>query len=190
MFGEIRTQFFPFELDEGITAEAVNSQTLNAIWSVFDQAFHDDLMVSFRTPPEREAQQTPLKRAFASAHHERFIFYTQNRQIAGWSWGDMRDTESFFMTNSGILPAYRQRGIYSAFLKQFIAYLTACGYERIVSAHQINNRPILIAKLKAGFTVTGFDLDERWGAQVVLTYFTHIDRTQGFEKAFAMEPRG
>lgn len=190
MFEEIRTQFFPSELVEGITAEAVDGQAFNAVWNVFDQVFHDDLMVSFQTPPEREVQRVPLKRAFATTHHERFILYTQDRQIAGWSWGDIRDTESFFMTNSGVLPAFRQRGIYSAFLKQFIAYLTALGYERIVSAHQVNNRAVLIAKLKAGFTVTGFDLDERWGAQVVLTYFTHSDRIQGFEKAFAMEPRG
>jgi hypothetical protein len=70
-----------------------------------------------------------------------------------------------------------------------LTYLAALGYERVVSNHQTNNRAVIIAKLKVGFNVTAVNLDERWGAQVELTYLFHSDRRRGYERAFALEPR-
>jgi hypothetical protein len=51
----------------------------------------------------------------------------------------------------------------------------------------VNNRPVLIAKLKAGFHIVGLSLDERFGAQVTLAYFSHEDRREGFARAFSLE---
>ncbi len=99
----------------------------------------------------------------------------------------MRDSMTFFMTSTGILPAYRRRGIYGAFLGRLLDYLEDLGYERVVSNHQTNNRAVLIAKLKAGFNITAVNLDERWGAQVELTYLIHDDRWRGYERAFSLQ---
>lgn len=87
------------------------------------------------------------------------------------------------------MPVYQRKGIYSAFLDRFLRYLYTLGYERVVSNHQTNNRAVLIAKLKAGFNITAVNLDERWGAQVELTYLFYEDRQRGYERAFALEPR-
>lgn len=56
--------------------------------------------------------------------------------------------------------------------------------------HMVNNRAVLIAKLKAGFVITGMTLDERYGAQVSLSYLFHADRQAGFERAFSLESYG
>ena len=71
--------------------------------------------------------------------------------------------------------------IYRRFLSHFIAY------ERITSTHQPNNSTILIAKLKAGIVLSGMILDERWSAQVQMSYHIHADRQQGFNCAFSLE---
>lgn len=51
----------------------------------------------------------------------------------------------------------------------------------------VNNRAVLIAKLKAGFVITGTVLDERWGAQAALTYFFYEDRRRGFAQTYSLE---
>jgi GNAT superfamily N-acetyltransferase len=183
MFDEIRTRFFPAELVPGIDARAVDKLTFDRdVWSIFNQVFAP-IESAYQT---REAAQDALANVSYPIHRERIVFYDDQGAGVGWSWGVMRDTETFFMTNTGILSAYRRRGIYTAFLKQFVSYLSALGYERIISAHQVNNRPVIIAKLKVGFVITGMDLDERWGPQVVLAYFPHEDRGRGYERAFSM----
>ena len=185
MFDEIRAQFFPKELVPGISAYAVDPQDFNVIWEVFDQVFPTmEGAYQPQTPTRRE-----LQRANAATHHEHILLKDEQGELAGWSWGQMIDSSTFFMTNSGILPDYRRRGIYGAFLTHFLLYLETLGYERITSNHQINNRAILIAKLKAGFNINGMDLHEQWGAQVSLVYFPDHDRLNGFASAFAVEQR-
>lgn len=44
-----------------------------------------------------------------------------------------------------------------------LLYLHDLGLERVTSNHMVNNRAILIAKLKSESFVTGMALDERWG---------------------------
>jgi GNAT superfamily N-acetyltransferase len=192
MFDETRSLFFPTELVPGITA--CPEDDMSHFWDIVGPLM-DEVFPAFREigayemPDERWEAIKPLRDAFAYSHHEQFIFYNDRNEPVGWSYGDMRDSVSFFMTNSAILPVYRQRGIYSAFLRQFLSYLSALGYERVVSNHQTNNRAVIIAKLKMGFNVTSVNLDERWGGQVELTYLVHEDRRQGYEKAFALDRR-
>ena len=190
MFDDIREQFFASELIPGVSARYVEDRA--AFWTVIAPMM-ERIFVPFpelglyQMPDERWEQLTPLREVFAQTHHERFIFYNPAGEAVGWSYGEMLDYETFFMTSSGILPEYRRRGIYTAFLKRLLRYLAALGYERVTSKHQTNNAPVIIAKLKAGFVILGVDLDERWGAQVELAYFFHEDRRRGYEKAFALE---
>ncbi len=192
MFETIRAQFFPAQLPTGISALPITDvnvfwQTVEPMMNAVFPAFGD--IGAYEMPAGREANGRALAEVFAAAHHERFLMVDENQQAVGWSFGDMRDRETFFMTSIGLLPAYRQRGIYTAFSQRLLAYLSALGYERVVSNHQTNNRAVVIAKLKLGFNITAVNLDERWGAQVELTYLFQPDRRQGYERAFALEPR-
>jgi GNAT superfamily N-acetyltransferase len=192
MFDEVRAQFFPYPLTPDITAVSVIDSA--AFWSevvpLMGMIFppYSDLG-AFSLPESRRSRLKPLAEAFGKTHHEYFIFRTDDGQAVGYSYGDIRDRETFFMTSSGILPEYRQQGLYTGFLKHFLSYLYALGYERVVSNHQTNNRAVIIAKLKAGFNVTAVNLDERWGSQVELTYLFHEDRRQGYAQAYTLEHR-
>lgn len=190
MFETIREPYFSSELVPGITAQYVEDTTL--FWQVVEplmqQVFPPFQSIgAYEMPEACWARSEGLGAAFAQSHHERFVFYAGQDQAVGWSYGNLRDRVTFFMISTGLLPAYRQHGIYRAFLRRFLSYLYKLGYERVVSNHQTNNRVIIIAKLKAGFNVTSVNLDERWGAQVELTYLFDEERRRGYERAFALE---
>ncbi len=192
MFDSIRQQFFPAELIPGITAQPeMDSARFWATFEPLDKAIFAPFAEqgAYKMLDDRWQRSSTLGQAFAQAHHEYMLFYNERDEPIGFSFGWQRDRISYFMTGTGILPAYQRRGIYSTFLKRFLSYLNALGYERVVSNHQTNNRAVLIAKLKAGFNVTAVNLDERWGAQVELTYLFYEDRQRGYERAFALEHR-
>lgn len=189
MFEAIRSAYFPAELIPGI--EGVPIEDRDAFWRTtgpqFEMVFRPfEQLGAYVRPDARWAAGGRLRAAMMGVHQEYFLFQS-GAELAGWSYGQMRDSETFFMSNTAILPTFRRRGLYSAFLERLIAYLGAVGYERIVSNHQPNNRAVLIAKLKAGFSVSAVNLDERWGAQVELMYHVHEDRRRGYERAFALQ---
>jgi GNAT superfamily N-acetyltransferase len=193
MFEEIRAQFFPMPLGDGFIAETLERETFNRI--VFGEGglmlrvfVPQESESTFPYPEGRDERMKPLREIFAQTHRERVLFFSPAREPVGWSWGDMLDGMTYFMTSTGILPDYRRRGLYTAFLKGYLSYLYALGYERVTSKHQLNNRAVVIAKLRAGFNILGVDADERWGAQVQLAYFFHDDRRLGFERAFSLYP--
>lgn len=189
MFEDIRLQYYPQVLGSNIHIEAIPTRKafFMITGSLFDEVFTPfDKLGAYQMPSERQDKLTPLRQAFAGTHHEYFVFY-DGEDVAGWSYGEMHDPETYFMSNSAILPDYRRRGIYSCYLSHFIGYLKALGYERITSNHQPNNRAVLMAKLKAGFVLSGMILDERWSAQVQMTYHMYPDRQRGFSRAFSLE---
>ncbi len=100
----------------------------------------------------------------------------------------MEDVETFFIDTVGLIPAFRNRGIYTAFLKQIIAYLGAMGYERLTTSHHPNNRAILIVELKAGFNIVGIELHESCGAGIKVAYIFHDDRREWFRQIFNLAP--
>ena len=100
----------------------------------------------------------------------------------------MEDAATFFIDKIGFILSYRGKGLYTAFLKQWLPYMEALGYERVTTTHHPNNRAILIAELKAGFDIVGLELHESHGPLVRMAYFVHDDRRRGFEDAFSMVP--
>lgn len=189
MFEKPRAAIFPAELVPGIVAESVGSAEINRVWTELSEKIFSPLtsLGNFETPPSRFEGTEALSGIWRETHREHIVFYDGTRPV-GWSSGALLEPATFFMAYSGVLPEYQRRGVYSAFLEIFLRYLGALGYERVTSNHMVNNRAVLIAKLKAGFVVSGMVLDERYGAQVALTYFTHADRTEGFVRAFSLEP--
>jgi len=191
MFDDIRTDYFPTTLAPQITAESVDSSTFwQALASIpaQDQPFSSlSDLGNYMLPKERAGRAERLTAVYAQTHREHILFTTSDRECVGWSMGAMLDPSTFFMAYSAVIPRYQRLGIYSTFLRIFLPYLHALGYERVTSNHMVNNRPVLIAKLKAGFIITGTMLDERWGAQVSMAYFFYEDRRVGFARAYSLE---
>lgn len=189
MFEKTRATFFPAELVPGVVAKSVSSVEIERVWTELAGEIFSPLasLGNFETPPSRLKSTEALNGVWKGTHHENIVFY-DDVQPVGWSSGALVEPGTFFMAYSGVSSEYRRRGIYGAFLEVFLRYLSTLSYERVTSNHMVNNRAVLIAKLKAGFVVSGTVLDERYGAQVALTYFCHADRAEGFIRAFSLEP--
>src|SRR5262245_7596865 len=182
-FSDTRQAFFPFTPIPSITIEAVDSATLYQVTGkIADQVFTPSPelgLLPFMPAPQ------PLRDVLRH-HTEQFVFYTADHEPIGWSLGEQREADTFVMLWTGILPAYQNRGMYSAFLHHLLEYLHALGYARVTSNHMVNNRAVLVAKLKAGFIITGMSLDERLGAVVWLTYYFDDTVEDAFRRAFSL----
>ena len=80
------------------------------------------------------------------------------------------------MSNTGIFKEHQGKRIYTAFLPKLLELLKEKGFQKIVSRHHASNNSILVPKLKAGFQITGFEIDERFGVFVTLAYIFNQQR--------------
>lgn len=116
-----------------------------------------------------------LRKSFAETFRV-YLAVFKGDDLVGWSWGFQDTGESFYMVSSAILPEHRKRGLYGKLLQRMLSIATEKGFQRIYSRHCQTNNAILIAKLKAGFQITSFELNDAFGALVHLTYFTNPTR--------------
>ena len=114
------------------------------------------------------------------------VFY--KNKFVGWSWGFQYSSTTFYMVNSAVLPAHRRLGVYTYLMKEVVNRASQEGFMYIYSRHIMTNNDILIPKLKMGFKITSFELSERFGSLVHLTYFPHkirsdiLDFRSGFKR--------
>ena len=78
---------------------------------------------------------------------------------------------TFEMTNTGILQEHRGLGLYTALLPIVLERLKEVGFQIVFSRHNLTNNAVIIPKLKAGFVISGFEVDDRFGTLVQLSYF-------------------
>lgn len=94
-------------------------------------------------------------------------------EFAGWTFGDQKSSDDYYMRNSAVLPEHRRKGLYTELLMVHMELATAQGFQRITSNHILTNNSIIIPKLKAGFVITGFELDDGLGMLLTLAYYTN-----------------
>ena len=104
-----------------------------------------------------------------------------NGEFAGWHLGLQTSEDTYFMRNSAVLPDFRRRRIYERVLQSTLEVVTAAGFQRITSDHHPSNTAVLIAKLKAGFWISGVHVDDRFGTLVDLVWYPHHVRREAFE---------
>ena len=64
----------------------------------------------------------------------------------------------------------RRRGVYSQLVRRVIDHATSHGYTSVTSRHVASNVAVIIAKLRLGFQISGFEYSEVYGPLVGLTY--------------------
>jgi Acetyltransferase (GNAT) family len=101
----------------------------------------------------------------------------ENETPIGWHFGFQKSELEYFMANTGILPDYQNRKIYSAFLTYIIQRAVDAGFQFITSIHHADNNAVLIPKLKAGFIIQSFGfliqsmiLESNYGPMIQLVY--------------------
>ena len=110
---------------------------------------------------------TPFRLTWGLYHDDSF---------AGWTFGWQVDRETYYMTNSAVLPEHRRKGLYTAMLQILLARLTEEGFQIIFSRHTATNNAVLIPKLKFGFVLSSFELSDVHGTLVHLRYYTNPTR--------------
>lgn len=114
------------------------------------------------------------------------VFY--KKRFVAWSWGYQYGSNTFYMCNSAVMPSHRRKGIYSYLLIEVVKRVSEQGFSHIFSRHIMTNNDIIISKLKMGFKITNFELSERFGNLIHLTYFPQkirqdiLDFRSGFKK--------
>lgn len=102
-------------------------------------------------------------------------------KIIGWSFGQQRTYDDFYMINSAIFPEYRRQGIYTELLRMAVEHIKELGFQRIFSKHKMSNNNILIPKLKFGFVITGLFVNDDFGSLIELSYYTNSRRRELLE---------
>lgn len=90
--------------------------------------------------------------------------------LVGWSQGYREGTRQFYMVNSGVVAAERRRGVYRLLVQGMLAHAESRNYVSVRSRHAAGNNGVIIAKLRLGFVVSGFEYSEVYGPLVQLTY--------------------
>jgi RimJ/RimL family protein N-acetyltransferase len=192
MHQDIRTQFFPMKLHGGVTAQAMDRESalkwiMQFNHRIFPPGFKEQTG-AYRPPKDRAERVAGLWKQHIDTHPEWVILFEEGNAPIGWFYGYMADEETFFIDTIGIVPEFRNKGIYQAFLRQLIAYLKAAGYERLTSTHHPNNRAVIIAELKVGFNIVGLELYEGAGTILKVAHMLREDRQRAFEWGFHMVP--
>ncbi len=145
---------------------------------VFEEDFDFDIQ-QVLTDVEKTNRAEKIEKLKGAYRH--FLVARCGGKFVGWSFGVQRAAEDLFMINSAVLPSYRRQGIYSQLLKTTIEKARAEGFQRIYSLHKMANNAILIPKLKFGFVITGFTVNDSFGTLVELSYYTNAERRKLLE---------
>jgi hypothetical protein len=100
----------------------------------------------------------------------------QGETIIGWHCGDQQSATEFYMRNTGILPEYQGKGIYTAMLKVIPQIIGDFGFQVISSEHNATNNRVIVPKLKAGFIISALKISDRFGTLVRLEKYTNASR--------------
>lgn len=110
---------------------------------------------------------------YLSENKRNFVYHAlvlQGEELAGWSWGHQDSPGSFRILNSMILPPHRRRGLYSRILQHMVDKYVDMGINQIWSQVGAINQPMIIAKLKKDFMITGVETAGDPGILLHLSY--------------------
>ena len=137
---------------------------------VFGESFRFDVR-SILSERERENAKR-LQESMGEPYRLNVALF-RGDEFVGWSFGWQTDSESYYMTNSAVLPEYQGRGLYTAMLNKIIEILVDKGFQIIFSRHSATNNAILVPKLKAGFIIGAMDISDGFGLLIHLRYYTN-----------------
>lgn len=171
-----------------IIRELTQEEADEKIYPLITGAFSDTFTYSvFDVRTEHELQAFPrLKDSFRKRE---FIFlgaFNESDELMGYSISfQMRSLELYTQT-SVVLPEHRRKGIYTELTKNILRLAGEKGYQMVTSNHVASNNSVIMAKLKLGFYISGFELVDDFGALVKMTYFLNEKRTRMFNVRTAL----
>jgi GNAT superfamily N-acetyltransferase len=108
------------------------------------------------------------RRGFQPSHPMRFAAFDGDTLVgATVGWQDAADR--FYMALSVVAAAHRRRGVYTRLVEAVIGAARKGGFAEIASRHRPDNAAVLIAKLRLGFVITGYETSAVFGDMVRMT---------------------
>lgn len=164
------------KLPEGYTCRVMEGEEFHKLWQPeAELMFHESQLMYHSHVLYSEEENEKLKKlqeAYSDIFRLRLGVFYQDEFVA-WSWGYQENRELYYMCNSGVKSEHRRKGIYAFLLQENIRLLKDKGFQRIYSRHTTTNNQVIIPKLKAGFFVSGMELNDHFGSLVHLTYYVH-----------------
>ncbi|TGE20963.1 GNAT family N-acetyltransferase [Hymenobacter metallicola] len=151
---------------------------------------HEGSSLAYLLSVPESTRLDQLRQNLNGARHLYFLLLDGDEPV-GWHYGFQRSELEYFMANTGVLPEYQNRGLYSAFLKFIVQHAADLGFQYLTSIHHSDNNAVLVPKLKAGFVLQAFGyliqtmlLDASVGPMVQLVYPTKDEyrRFLGFQR--------
>lgn len=139
--------------------------------SLFDAKQYFFTPKDYYSDEEKEKIKT-LKQNLGQPLRINLVAFHQDK-IIGWSWGIQESAEVFYMVNSAVLSEYQGKGIYRSLVMKMIKEVSDKGFQIIYSKHVATNNAVLISKLKAGFTISSFEVSDQYGVLVHLRWYTN-----------------
>lgn len=156
-------------------------------WKVHEEHMREHFPpeVSFDTSKLRSPEQIAGQERLAAARGDDplrdFHLVWKDGELAAQFSGEQKSPTTYRMWHSNVHPDFRRRGLYRMLVRATIEYTRELGFDTICSEHAPGNTAILIAKLKAGFRISGFDVTPDYGTSVLLTYFHSADLLAAYE---------
>jgi hypothetical protein len=116
----------------------------------------------------KDRMKNRLRLKLVILHGEEIVGLT-----SGWQLATSHD---YYMGISLVKSEFRKQGLYSKMLDIVLAITEKEGFSTVKSRHINTNAPVLIAKLKKGFIINGFEIDDSMGALLTMTYYHNNTR--------------
>jgi GNAT superfamily N-acetyltransferase len=174
MYFELAPHFTVRELDQAEFGRLFTDQRCKMFPNTFD----------FQTLLTLNETQRALEKELAQLLNTRYTLrwgIEHNDVVVGWTFGFQVSSEDFYMCNSALHPEFRGRGLYSALLPKVIERTTTDGFQIVSSKHSASNNQVIIPKLKAGFRISGMEINDRFGTLVRLAYYSNPTRLEFFK---------
>ena len=101
--------------------------------------------------------------------------------LVGWSHAFLAPGGLLYVANSAVEHAFRRRGLYTRLVAAMEAEARALHCVRIESHHRAANSAVLIAKLKAGYTIVGTEYTGEMGLLVKMSKLLDARRDAVFQ---------
>lgn len=102
-------------------------------------------------------------RPIDSGAHQVRVGAFEDGALVGWSHAWLLPGGVLYVGNSGVRADRHQRGIYTQLVEAVEREARELGCSRVESHHRAANSAVLIAKLKAGYTIAGSEFTAEMG---------------------------
>lgn len=117
----------------------------------------------------------------SSGAHQVRVGAFENGTLIGWSHAWLLPGGVLYVGNSGVQAGHRKRGVYTRLVAGVESEARALGCLRVESHHRAGNSAVLIAKLKAGYTIVGTEFTAEMGLLLKMCKYLEPRRDMVFQ---------